>query len=79
MNRAYRCLGMLIGGRQQLQQSCAEQELWLRNWTPPNGVDLRVRLRSLLPTIEVRIQAKSFLKKVAWLGVVQEEAADVAA
>ena len=65
--------------------SCSNraQELWLRNrtppeydWTPPEGVDRRVHLRSLLPTIEVN--GKRYLEG-GRLGVVQEEAADVAA
>ena len=46
------------------------------NWTPPEGVDRRVHLRSLLPTIEV--DGKQYLEG-GRLGVVQEEVADVAA
>ena len=46
------------------------------DWTPPEGVDRRVHLRSLLPTIEVN--GKRYLEG-GRLGVVQEEAADVAA
>ena len=46
------------------------------DWTPLEGVDRRVHLRSLLPTIEVN--GKRYLEG-GRLGVVQEEAADVAA
>ena len=46
------------------------------DWTPPEGVDRRVHLRSLLPTIEVN--GKRYLEG-GRLGVVQEEATDVAA
>eukprot|EP01048_Picozoa_sp_COSAG05_P011662 COSAG05_NODE_1114_length_5840_cov_2.676886_9_plen_85_part_00 len=60
-----------------------EEELQLRgltppacNWTPPDGVDRRVHLRSLLPTIEVN--GKQYLER-GRLGVVQAEAADAAA
>ena len=46
------------------------------NWAPPEGVDRRVHLRSLLPTIEVN--GKQYLEG-GRLGVVQEDAADAAA
>ena len=48
-------------------------EVW---HAPPEGVDRRVHLRSLLPTVEVN--GKRYLEG-GRLGVVQEEAADVAA
>ena len=41
------------------------------DWTPPEGVDRRVHLRSLLPTIEVG--DKQYLEG-GRLGVVQEDA-----
>ena len=60
-----------------------EEELRIRgrtppmyDWTPPEGVDRRVHLRSLLPTIEV--DGKPYLEG-GRLGVVQEDAADAAA
>ena len=59
-----------------------EEELRLRNrtppeydWTPPEGVDRRVHLRSLFPTVEVN--GKQYLDG-GRLGVVQALAADVA-
>ena len=60
-----------------------EEELQLRgrtppacNWTPPEGVDRRVHLRSLLPTIEV--DGKQYLEG-GRLGAVQEDVAAAAA
>ncbi len=57
-----------------------EEELRLRgimdNWAPPEGADRRVHLRCLSPTIEVN--GKQYLEG-GRLGVVQAEAADVAA
>ena len=44
------------------------------DWTPPNGVDTRMHLRSLSPIIEVHDKRNL---DVARLGVVQEEVADV--
>ena len=80
---------MLIGGRQQLfveeevQYCIAQQELRIRgrtpptyDWTPPEGVDRRVHLRSLLPTVEV--DGKQYLEG-GRLGAVQEDAAAAAA
>ena len=46
------------------------------DWTPPEGVDRRVHLRSLLPTIE--LNGKRYLEG-GRLGVVQEQATDAAA
>ena len=46
------------------------------NWTPPEGVDRRVHLRSLLPTIEV--DGKQYLEG-GRLGAVQEDVAAAAA
>ena len=60
-----------------------EEELRIRrrtpptyDWTPPEGVDRRVHLRSLLPTIEV--DGKQYLEG-GRLGTVQEDAAATAA
>ena len=60
-----------------------EEELRIRgrtpptyDWTPPEGVDRRVHLRSLLPTIEVG--DKQYLEG-GRLGAVQEDAAGSAA
>ena len=46
------------------------------DWTPPEGVDRRVHLRSLLPTIEV--DGKQYLEG-GRLGAVQEDAVAAAA
>lgn len=50
--------------------TCGCVEQWTIYWAPPKGVDHRVHLRSLLPTIEVN--GKQYLED-GRLGVVQEE------